>query len=30
MANVRRTVVPVGRIVLGRDRVRLRVRELQP
>lgn len=30
MANVRRTVVPVGRIVLGRDRVRLHVRELQP
>jgi hypothetical protein len=29
MANVRRTVVPVGRIVLGRDRVRLRVRELR-
>lgn len=29
MSNVRRTVVPVGRIVLGRDRVRLRVRELR-
>lgn len=27
--NVRRTVVPVGRIVIGRDRVRLRVREVR-
>ena len=27
--NVRRTVVPVGRVVLGRDRVRLRVREVR-
>lgn len=29
MGNVRRTVVPLGRIVVGRDRVRLRVRELR-
>jgi hypothetical protein len=28
-ANVRRTVVPVGRLVLGRDRVRLHVREIR-
>jgi hypothetical protein len=27
--NVRRTVVPVGRVVIGRDRVRLRVREVR-
>jgi hypothetical protein len=27
--NFRRTVVPVGRVVLGRDRVRLRVREVR-
>lgn len=27
--NYRRTVVPVGRVVLGRDRVRLRVREVR-
>lgn len=27
--NVRRTIVPVGRIVIGRDRVRLRVREVR-
>lgn len=27
--NVRRIVVPVGRLVLGRDRVRLRVREVR-
>jgi len=27
--NVQRTVVPVGRIILGRDRVRLRVREVR-
>lgn len=29
LSNVRRTVVPLGRVVLGRDRVRLRVRELR-
>jgi hypothetical protein len=29
LAVVRRTVVPMGRIVIGRDRVRLRVRELR-
>jgi hypothetical protein len=27
--NVQRTIVPVGRIILGRDRVRLRVREVR-
>ncbi len=27
--NVRRTIVPVGRVVIGRDRVRLRVREVR-
>lgn len=27
--NYRRTIVPVGRVVLGRDRVRLRVREVR-
>lgn len=27
--NYRRTVVPVGRVVLGRDRIRLRVREVR-
>ncbi|MEZ4405644.1 MAG: hypothetical protein R3A52_03975 [Polyangiales bacterium] len=27
-ANLRRTVVPVGRVVVGRDRVRLRAREI--
>lgn len=29
LSNVRRTVVPLGRIVIGRDRVRLRVRDLR-
>jgi hypothetical protein len=29
LSNVRRTVIPVGRVVIGRDRVRLRVRELR-
>jgi hypothetical protein len=29
LLNVQRTVVPVGRVVLGRDRVRLRVREVR-
>ena len=29
IVNVRRTVLPLGRIVLGRDRVRLRVREVR-
>jgi hypothetical protein len=29
LSNVRRTVVPVGRVVIGRDRVRLRVRDLR-
>lgn len=29
LANVRRVVVPTGRIVVGRDRVRLRVREVR-
>ncbi len=28
LANLRRTVVPVGRVVVGRDRVRLRAREI--
>ncbi len=29
LSQVRRTVVPLGRVVIGRDRVRLRVRELR-
>ncbi len=29
VSNFRRVVVPIGRVVVGRDRVRLRVREVR-